>query len=319
MSFDNGATALELWESPITETEYIIEGVIPKGLNLLAGPEKAGKSTLATQIAISTGAGEHFLDNFKTTESDVLFLSLEEATELTKKRIKVLRKDNKPTSNIDYRFGIESLDEGGLDRLEYYLEQFKNVGLVNIDTYAHFIGDGLNSKQGYLNETRIARRIHKMAKYYDVAFVVLHHMVKNIEGSLNDLRGSGGLTGVADNILMLTKDEPSGIGKLRRIGRYGDADYALKYDKKSLSWNYLGEFDDTILTPERLDVLEVLFDKYGPVEVKEIRKEIRKSPSATSNLLKKLLKQGMVWKTSFRTYEITDDGRKAVVSQSQLI
>lgn len=114
---------------------------------------------------------------------------------------------------------------------------------------------------------------------------------------------------------MLTKDESSGIGKLRRVGRYGDADYALKYDKESLSWNYLGEFDVTVLTPERLDVLEVLFDKYGPVEVKEIRKEVRKPPSATSNMLKRLLKQGFVWKPTFRTYEITEAGRKAVLSQ----
>ncbi len=315
MNSGDRATALELYESPETQLDYVIEGVLPKGLSILAGPQKAGKSTLATQLAIDTGVGNPFLDYFKTKKSKVIFLSLEEADDLTKERLKLICNSSKSLQDISYHLKFESMDEGGLDKLEWYIEQSPEVGLVIIDTLANFIGDSTKGKQGYLNESSIARTFHRITKHYGVALVVIHHTVKKLTGSINDLRGFGGYTGTADNVLMLTTDKSRGIGKLSRIGRYGDADYALKYNKKKNCWGYLGEFEEVILTPERQDILEILIDAYGPVQVKQIAKEVGKTVSATSNLLKKLLKQGYVQKPSFRNYELTRPGRKAIANQ----
>ncbi|NWH06953.1 AAA family ATPase [Desulfobacter latus] len=62
------ATALELYNRPKTEIKYIIEGVMPAvGYHILAGPEKDGKSTFATQFALAIAAGNKLMGHFKTT------------------------------------------------------------------------------------------------------------------------------------------------------------------------------------------------------------------------------------------------------------
>lgn len=315
MNSGNRATALELIQRPDIESNYIVEGVVPIGLTILAGQQKAGKSTIATQLGLDTGSGNSFLDNFNTQKSKVIFLSLEEADELTTNRLKRICNPFESLQNVEYYFKFESLDEGGLEKVEWYIEQSPDVGLVIIDTLANFIGDRLKGTHGYSNESSIARRFHKIAKVYGVAIIAIHHTTKNITGSINDIRGFGGYTATADNVLMLTSDKTRGIGKLQRIGRYGDADYALKYNQERHCWDYLGIFDDTVLTQERLDILEVLIDACGPLMVKRIAKEVKKSPSATSNLLKRLVIQGYVCKPTFRTCELTPAGRRVLAAQ----
>ncbi len=313
---DHRVTALELFKNHTTKTDYTITGVVPKGLTFLAGQQKAGKSTLATQIAIAIAVGSLFLDTFRTKHSKVLFLSIEEAPDLVGERIQRLCTEPDQLQNIEYRFKFESLDEGGLEKLEWLIEESPDIGLVIIDTLANFIGDSTKGKQGYLNESRIARIFHKITKHYGVAIIAIHHTVKKVTGTINDLRGFGGYAGTADNILMLTSEKSRGIGRLQRIGRYGDADYALKYNQEKNCWGYLGcDFEDTILSPERQDILEILMDAYGPLQAKQIAKEVRKSPSATSNLLKKLLKQKFVRQQGYGIYQLTESGRRVIANQ----
>ena len=315
MNIDNGTTAYELYSTINELIDFVIKNVISIGLTILAGRPKEGKSILATLMAIYVAQGKPFLGHFTVKKSSVLFLSLEESRELMADRLKRICPDFSPSWNIKYEFRWLSPAEGGIEYLDSYLENSPDTGFVIIDTLSAFINGGHNGGRGYFNEYEDARKIHKIAKDRGVAIVLLHHTVKQSSGNLNDLYGSSGYSGTADNILLLNSDKARGIGKLKLTSRYGDAEYALKFDKDLGCWDYLGEFEEFDLSQERHDILEVLADACGPAQVNKIARELGKTIPATSNLLIKLHKQGLVWKPSFRKYEITEDGQKAMATQ----
>ena len=315
MSFNKGITAQELLARRIQIHDYVINDLIAYGLIIMAGRPKQGKSILATQIAIHVAQGTPFLGQIPVNQSDVLFLTLEESPELTAERLKRICPDFSQLGGIIYTFQWLSPAEGGIEYLDFYLEQHRDIKVVIVDTLSAFINGNQNTGKGYFNEYEDARKIHRVAKNRGVSLILLHHTVKQSSGNLNDLYGSSGYSGTADNILLLNSDKVRGIGKLQLTSRYGDAEYALKFNKEKGCWEYLGEFEEVDLSQERQDILEVLVDACGPVQVKQIAKELVKNIPATSNLLIKLHKQGLVWKPTYRIYELTEAGQKVIASQ----
>lgn len=315
MNFDQGVTAHELHASRIQKNDCVIDNVCPTGLTIMAGRPKQGKSIFATQMAINVAQGESFLGQFNVKKSKVLYLSLEESPELTAERLKRICPSFSSSWNINYTFQWLSPAEGGIEYLDFYLEKYPDIKFVIVDTLSAFINGNQSTGRGYFTEYEDARKIHKVAKDRGVALVLLHHTVKQSSGNLNDLYGSSGYSGTADNILLLNSDKARGIGKLQLTSRYGDAEYALKFNKQQGYWEYLGEFEEVDLSQERQDILEVLLDAHGPVQVKQIAKELGKNIPATSNLLIKLHKQGLVWKPTYRIYELTESGQKAIATQ----
>ena len=94
--------------------------------------------------------------------------------------------------------------------------------------------------------------------------------------------------------------------------RYGDSEHALKFNKDQGDWEYLGEFEEFNLTPERNEILEIMHQQFGPIQVKTIAKEAKKSIPSTSNLLQRLKDNGLALSVSYGIYEITDHGKKAL-------
>src|SRR5574337_964518 len=57
---------------------YCVDNMLPSsGLSILAGKPKAGKSTLARQLAVAVAQGQTFLGR-KTSKGKVIYLALEE-------------------------------------------------------------------------------------------------------------------------------------------------------------------------------------------------------------------------------------------------
>ena len=314
-NFPQVATALELHQSPVKKEKHPITNLLPKGLSVMGGRPKEGKSILSTQMAVAVDKGEKFLNHFEVLQSDVLYLSLEEPPDLISERLQRIYPNSPPSKNIHFMFEWLSIDRGGYDYLDNYIGENPNLKLIFIDTLSALTNGQSNSGKGYSNEYNEAQKLHKITKNLNVSMVLLHHTVKNSKGNLDDLYGSSGYSGTVDNILILNSDKARGLGKLQLTSRYGDAEYVLQFNRQQLCWEYLGIADEIDLTQERKDILEVLFEAHGPVKVKDIAKELGKKVQATSNLLNRLEKQGLVWKPAFWVYEITESGLKVIANQ----
>lgn len=70
----------------IKPVEFIIEGLIPVGMVILASPPKYGKSYMCLDMALSVSMGRDFL-GFHTNQCRVLYLSLEDCFDRLKQRM----------------------------------------------------------------------------------------------------------------------------------------------------------------------------------------------------------------------------------------
>jgi len=314
-------SALHVYNSyrHVTPKQPLIKDFLSQGFSILGGGAKEGKSIMTTQMVLAIAQGASFLNHFETRKCDILYISLEEDFDLMGEKLVRICTDDLPSGQIFFEFEWPPISEGGLDIISDFLDKNKNIGLVVIDTLSSLYNGKSRLGKNYMDEYAEARQLGAIIKDRDVSLLLIHHTIKNIsnnnKGKPTSLYGSSGYAGVADNILILDSDKECNVGKLTLSSRYGDAAYALKFDKIKKCWNFLGDLQECDLTRERSDVLECLVEACGPANVKDIAKELGKKLPAISNILAKLYKQGLVIKPTFRTYEITDAGKIALVNQ----
>lgn len=66
-----------LLSTPLRKTLFIVDGLLPQGMHILCGASKIGKSWLMLRLCLQVANGEPMW-NFKTNQSDVLYLCLED-------------------------------------------------------------------------------------------------------------------------------------------------------------------------------------------------------------------------------------------------
>jgi RecA-family ATPase len=53
-------TARELYDMKLPPTRYVVDGLLPRGLHVFAGPPKVGKSWLLLQLSLAVASGTSF-------------------------------------------------------------------------------------------------------------------------------------------------------------------------------------------------------------------------------------------------------------------
>src|SRR5262245_52941680 len=72
-------SAKDLQTKTFPPMRYVLPGLIPEGLTILAARPKAKKSWLMLDVAIAVAAGRFVLGDLKPIEGDVLYLALEDS------------------------------------------------------------------------------------------------------------------------------------------------------------------------------------------------------------------------------------------------
>jgi hypothetical protein len=85
--FPRGFTATELISMEFPEKQWLIPGVLPKGLTVLGGKPRTGKSWLALNYALAIAAGGTALGEIATTKQQVAYLVLEDNSRRLKRRL----------------------------------------------------------------------------------------------------------------------------------------------------------------------------------------------------------------------------------------
>ncbi len=82
--------------TPMKPLKFIISGLIPQGLHILAGAPKIGKSWLALWICLQVAKGEKAWE-FETLRSEVLYLCLEDSFSRIQSRLFEIAEEAPPT------------------------------------------------------------------------------------------------------------------------------------------------------------------------------------------------------------------------------
>ncbi|MFW6052968.1 MAG: AAA family ATPase [Desulfosalsimonas sp.] len=300
-----GFTAAELLDMEFPEPRWAVEGILPEGLNILAGKPKQGKSIMALNIALSIAMGGKALESIDVEQGSATYFALEDTPRRLQTRLRqtLTYCKDKPRS-LQLHTQWPRMGEGGLTALDNAIQKAEDLRLVIIDTYALFkpTNRGNNSNL-YVEDYENINKIKRLADKHSVSILLVHHMRKMTSEDVFEMfSGTLGLTGAADGLLAMTKNQ--GNTTLHVTGRDVEpTELALDFDPRLLSWRVLGRAEDVQSTQEKQLLYDALKGAGEPLSPKEMAEMTGLKYQYIRNKLPKLLKDGLIKKASYGKYE----------------
>jgi hypothetical protein len=302
----NVFSAAELHRITFSEISYVVPGLIPEGLSILAGRPKIGKSWLALDMAfaVASQSPSFCLGDKEPMHGDVLYCALEDNPRRLQRRIKKILTwcdvpwpDRLLLANLWRR-----LDNGGVADLREWGDSIPDPRLVILDTLAGIRPERRGLESIYDGDYRALAEIHAWANKLGIAVVVLHHTRKlEADDPLDSISGSLGLAGCADTSLVLNRTAQGTTLYLR--GRdIEEAEHAVSFDPITCRWTILGEAAEIHRSETRGKVLAVLQEARGPLSPAEIAANASINRNNADQMLSRMIQSGEVVKASRGNY-----------------
>ena len=236
---DYAFSAASLFGKSFPDIKYIVSGLIPEGLTILAGRPKVGKSWAALEIAVAVASDGYCFGDRKPLHGDVLYCALEDNPRRLQKRIrKIMAAGGAPwPKRLTLATQWRRLDDGGVQDAREWADSVERPVLVIFDTLAGVRPDRKSQDTLYDGDYRALTSLHAWANERGLAVVVLHHTRKmEADDPLDTVSGSLGLTGCADTTLVLLRTSQGTTLYLR--GRdIEEAEHAILFDVQTCRWS----------------------------------------------------------------------------------
>ncbi|MBR0444469.1 MAG: AAA family ATPase, partial [Clostridia bacterium] len=214
--FDHVIDGPTLMDMNRERKSFCVETLIPKGVCILGGAPKVGKSWLALDLCIRVAKGEPLWD-LPTRKGTTLYLALEDSIDDLQDRAYMLTDD----IPLEAHFAVtaEKLNSGLCDQIVSFVTEHPDTVLVVIDTFQ--VVRGRSSRAGYAGEYAEIRKLKELADRFCMTILLVHHLRKQGDSDpLNRISGSSALTGATDGVYVLTqKDRSSNDADLICAGR----------------------------------------------------------------------------------------------------
>lgn len=256
--------------------KWVVPGLIPEGVTVIAGAPKTGKSLLGWGIACDVANGAYALGNVKVEPRPVLYLSMEDGERVVNKRLNVIAAEGGVSDDLMYSEVWPRLNCGGVEAIKDYLQA--NPGtVVVIDTYEHLRPAGKQGFDAYRNDSAglspLTRMIHELAE----TCILIHHTTKSgSEDFVLAVSGSYGLSGSVDTIMVLRRTRLERECKLQLTSRLigEDAEYMLSFDPVRMRHTLLGKSEDVGASHLERAILECLGAAHEPLTPKQIARSV---------------------------------------------
>jgi len=289
--------------SPI---KYVVPGIIVEGLTLLAGKPKLGKSWLLLHMAIAVARGGFTLGEIHCAEGDVLYLALEDNLRRLQARMTKLLGLQQWPSRLHFLCETPRLAEGGLANIKEWIAGAEHPRLVIIDTLAMVRMPNPKDQSTYDADYAAVKELRKLANEAGIAIVLVHHLRKaDADDAFDTVSGTLGLTGAPDTILVLKRDTPGNIILHGRGRDLVEIEKAVTFNRDACTWTITGDASLVRTTRERATVLGAISDATEPIGPNEIAAAAGMKPTNVRQLLRKLVKDGAVFKADYGRYTVT--------------
>lgn len=236
--------AKSLMQKEFPEIYYPVEGLIPVGHTVMAAPPKTGKSWMCLQMGASIARGENFLC-FHTKRSKVLYFALEDSEQFMQDRLKKVftSPDQVPEDlHIVLGHGVRKLNKGFLKQLDAYLEMLPGVRVVIVDTLRFIRHSPARNVSPYDHDYAIGNALKKYADARGIALVTITHTTKAkfSDDDLLNISGTNGLTGAADALIVISKEQRSQRQAMLFVDgrRVQQSRHQIIFDKEQFLWEY---------------------------------------------------------------------------------
>lgn len=291
-SFPEIKSGRDIMHGEYPDPSYLVEKMIPDvGVGLMVGPKAAGKTQALLSIAAGVSVGGYALGGLVCTYGRVLYLQLELSERRVHERLNRMSIEN--MDNVDFAHQWPTGPDG-LAAIEAAVKQ-NGYSLVIIDTLAKVWTSG-QDMDGYKDSYNVMGPLREVANRLGITILCGHHRRKAAaEDEIDSVMGSTGIAANADVILILKRARGTDDGSLLIEGNDVPSDQlALRFDRDSTEW-FVTDADpkEASQTPERRDILRYLRE-HGSAKSGMIAEAVGKSPSNTSNLLKRMKDEGLL-------------------------
>lgn len=239
-------TAKELQEMELPPVQYVVKGMLPHGLAILAAPSKAGKSWMMFQLCLAVSQGQTFL-NKETIKSSCWYLALEDSKSRMKDRMLKQNGSLDLPDNLILSLKAPTLDNGLLEHMEMQLEATPDIKLIIIDTLIKIRGKVDRSAGVYSNDYREMGILKNFADKKGICILLVHHLRKmNDDDTFNRISGSTGIMGSCDTIFTLSKKKRGDEEAIMALtGRdIIEEELTITYDKTTHKWTKVANAEE---------------------------------------------------------------------------
>jgi hypothetical protein len=201
----------KLCDAKFPEVRYVVQGMFPEGVTLLASRPKLGKSWLLLQIgtgtanstpALVSGTGPNVI------AGDVLYLALEDSPRRIQRRLKKLFGPNKSSwpSRLKVVTKWRRLDQGGAEAIRAWCASVEKPALVMIDTLKRVRPPRESKKTDYDADYEACQSLQDLAGDLGIAIILAHHDRKmDADDVFDTISGTLGLTAGVDAIAVMKR------------------------------------------------------------------------------------------------------------------
>ncbi len=240
-------TAAELMSEELPDVRWAVPDILPEGVSLLAGKPKMGKSWMSYGLCLAVATGGVALGTKRVEKGEALYLALEDNKRRLQRRLdKLLAGDSVP-KGLHMAIAWPKADEGGVERIDAFLQAHPDCRLVVIDTLARF-KPGSSGKRAQYDEDRDAvDPLIPLLAEHQVSVLLVHHLRESeSDDPLDMIHGTAGLTGGVDGVLILKRRRGDADAYLHIDGREIErqTELALEFDPDAATWAIKGEAED---------------------------------------------------------------------------
>lgn len=188
--------------------------LLVEGTCILSAKPKLGKSWFVLGLCLAICRGEEFL-GYQTKQCSCLYLDLETSEGLQKKRLKKASKDRPVPDNFYLDTETDTIDEGFVDQLKYYLDQDPDIGVVVVDVFAiiRTKQDAKNKENEYQHAYRDITPLNNLAQERHISIILVCHDRKMVDENdpFSNILGSTGLQGAVSQMIVMfrkRKEDP---------------------------------------------------------------------------------------------------------------
>lgn len=280
----------------LPEVHYLCRPWIPEGVTILAGRPKIGKTTLLRQVAVSSASGADLWGS-SCTQTEVLFLSLEEGQKLMRRKLILAGYTGPQLRRILFHWKWRHGAEGIADIREK-LRANPSIRLVIVDSLTRFRDAPTRDKPQFHQDYEAVRLLADVAKdHAGLSIIVLHHTKKDQgDDPIADISGTFGLTAAADNFMVMRRE--GGEYALHCGGRYWDEpEDAFRLRREAGVWALDGSAPAVRLSPMQRDYLDALRAE-GVVTTRGMARRFGVKDSTASGILRELQEKGQAERTA---------------------
>lgn len=232
-----------LMTTPMQPLKFIVSGLIPQGLHVLAGSPKIGKSWLALWICLQVAKGEAVW-SFETLKSAVLYLCLEDSFARIQSRLFEITEE--APSNLHFSVMSDVIGNGLELQIENFIKEHPGTGLIVIDTLQKVRRNTFGNVNPYAADYDDIAALKQIADRHKLAILLVHHLRKSADNDpLNMISGTTGITGGADSNFVLQKDKRTeNTATLICTGRdIEQRELSLRFNKETFLWELIKPID----------------------------------------------------------------------------